>query len=306
MRAVVAGIDGSRESRAAAEWAAGEAELLGAPLRLVHVWQPLEQAPIPGVDALRDQAGEMLRDVGEGVRRRHSRVEVTAASLPGRPVEVLCGNVSGAELLVLGSRALGGLDGFLVGSVGLSVVAHAERPVVLVRAGRPGPDGGERLADDHERRPAHGSLARVARQPVVLGLDTAVPDDGLIQFAFAAAGRRRVPLRVLHGWNPQTWRTCIGRTPVAGAELHAPAARDSAAVLAEVLRPWRQKYPDIEVIEDARTGNAAQFLVEASCCASLVVVGRRPRPGPFGTHIGPVAHGVLHHALAPVAVVPHG
>ncbi|NYV77711.1 universal stress protein, partial [Streptomyces sp. UH6] len=29
------------------------------------------------------------------------------------------------------------------------------------------------------------------------------------------------------------------------------------------------------------------------------------RRSPLGAHIGPVAQGVLHHAHAPVAVVPH-
>ncbi|MFC4466919.1 universal stress protein, partial [Streptomyces xiangluensis] len=46
-------------------------------------------------------------------------------------------------------------------------------------------------------------------------------------------------------------------------------------------------------------------LVDVSSGASLVVVGRRIRRNPFGTHIGPVTHAVLHHATAPVAVVAH-
>jgi nucleotide-binding universal stress UspA family protein len=49
----------------------------------------------------------------------------------------------------------------------------------------------------------------------------------------------------------------------------------------------------------------ASHLVDASREASLVVVGRRIRRGALGTHIGPVTHAVLHHSIAPVAVVPH-
>ncbi|MFC9932373.1 universal stress protein [Streptomyces sp. NPDC127190] len=51
-------------------------------------------------------------------------------------------------------------------------------------------------------------------------------------------------------------------------------------------------------------GKAGSHLVKASRDASLVVIGRRLRRTPIGALIGPVAHAVLHHATAPVAVVP--
>jgi nucleotide-binding universal stress UspA family protein len=72
-----------------------------------------------------------------------------------------------------------------------------------------------------------------------------------------------------------------------------------------VLRPWRQKYPDVDVVEQSRSGNPADHVIDSSHDASLVVVGRRIRPGAIGAHIGPVTHAVLHHATAPVAVVAH-
>ncbi|MFF4550145.1 universal stress protein [Streptomyces sp. NPDC001435] len=58
---VLAGVDGSDHSLAAAEWAAREARLRCVPLRLVHAAPPL-----PG-DAVPHQAGEMLRRVGERI-----------------------------------------------------------------------------------------------------------------------------------------------------------------------------------------------------------------------------------------------
>ncbi|GGX79726.1 universal stress protein [Streptomyces anandii] len=290
-RNVTVGVDGSPESRAAAEWAAQEAGLLGLPLRVVHAWQPVAQAPLLGVEASRDQAEQMLREVGESLRLRHSRIQVNIEYLTGRPVEALCEAASGAELLVLGSRALGGVSGFVLGSVGLSVAAHAKRPVVFVRAD-----------EDREGVPAQPSSGACAHRPVVLGLDTASPDDSVIQFAFDAAMRRSAALRVVHGWYPPPY---FGHTMSTVAQLHESAARSASAVLTEVLRSWRQRYPDIEVAEDALSGSAARLLVDASRGASLVVVGRRARRGLFGTHIGPVAHGVLHHTAAPVAVVAH-
>lgn len=52
LRAITAGLDGSPESRAAAEWAAREAKLRHLPLKVVHIWEPvpelMAQAPLLG------------------------------------------------------------------------------------------------------------------------------------------------------------------------------------------------------------------------------------------------------------------
>ncbi|MFK4104276.1 universal stress protein [Streptomyces sp. NPDC019531] len=61
----------------------------------------------------------------------------------------------------------------------------------------------------------------------------------------------------------------------------------------------------VEVTEEAVIGQAGPHLADASRNASLVVVGRKNRHASLGPHIGPVAHEVLHHASAPVVVVPH-
>ncbi|MFJ8636287.1 universal stress protein [Streptomyces sp. NPDC093568] len=299
---VTAGLDGSRESRAAAEWAAREAQLLGLPLKLVHVREPvpapLAQAPLLGVETRQQwdqEQGKIPRDAAEGVRARHPGLDVTVEELHGRPAEALADEAQDAELLVLGSRGLSGLGGFLVGSVGLAVVACVERPVVLVRAG-------EQAADEHESDPVGIPSAATAFRPVVLGLDTYGPADEVIEFAFAAASRRGTSLRVVHGWNPPPY---YAYALPANLELHASLGATETAALAEVMRPWRKKFPDVEVTEESRYGTAGSHLVAASREASLVVVGRRIRRSPFGTHIGPVTHAVLHHSTAPVAVVPH-
>lgn len=111
-----------------------------------------------------------------------------------------------AELLVLGSRGLSGIAGFLLGSVGLHVVAHTERPVVLVRAG-------EQAADEHAPGPADAPATATPFRPVVLGLDLAHPDPTLIRFAFEAAALRETTVRILHDWSPRPTPAC-GSGPV--------------------------------------------------------------------------------------------
>ncbi|WP_406443391.1 universal stress protein [Streptomyces sp. NBC_00631] len=297
-RTVTVGLDGSPESRAAAEWAAREAELLELPLKLVQVWEPvpapMAQAPLLGPEP--EGWRRIPREAAEGVRRSHPGLDVSIEQLSGRPADILVGVAKDAELFVLGSRALGGIGGFMVGSVGLSVVAHAERPVVLVRAG-------EQAADEHETDPAGVPSAATAFRPVVLGLDIESPDDDLIAFAVAAAGRRGTSLRVVHGWNPPYYYDTYGVAADLG--LREELARQESTALSEVLRPWREKFPAVEITEQSPYGTPGNHLVDASREACLVVVGRRTRRSPLGTHLGSVTHTVLHHATAPVAVVPH-
>ncbi|SDN47683.1 Nucleotide-binding universal stress protein, UspA family [Streptomyces sp. cf386] len=299
VRTVVVGLDGSSESRAAAEWAAREAKLRGLPLKIVHVWEPvpepMAQAPLLGAETRQHWSERVPREAAEGIRLRHPGIEVTTEQLTGGSADTLVKAAADAELLVLGSRGLSGFGGFMVGSVGLSVVAHAERPVVLVRAG-------EQAADEHEPDPAGIPSAATPYRPVVLGLDAASPDDSVIEFAFAEAARRETGLRAIHGWNLPPYYV-YGLS--ADAQLHDEIARQQAAALAEALRPWRQKYPNVDVTEETPSGSPGVRLVDGSREASLVVVGRRIRRSPFGAHIGPVTHAVLHHATAPVAVVAH-
>ncbi|MFF7160193.1 universal stress protein [Streptomyces sp. NPDC008086] len=298
-RTITVGLDGSPESRAAAEWAAREAKLRGLPLKLLHVWEPvpepLAQAPLLGAETHQHWTEKIPRESAKGIRLRHPDVEVTAEHMAGRPRDVLCEVANAAELLVLGSRGLSGVGGFLVGSVGLAVVAHAERPVVLVRAG-------EQAADEHEKDPAGIPSAATRYRPVVLGLDTDSLDASVIEFAFDAAERRDTGLRVVHGWNLPAY---YGYAATVDLERYDEVARQHASALAEALSLWRQKHPAVDVVEESRSGSAAGHLIDASHEASLVVVGRRIRRHPFGAHIGSVTHAVLHHATAPVAVVPH-
>ncbi|MFF7313504.1 universal stress protein [Streptomyces sp. NPDC008137] len=298
-RTITVGLDGSPESRAAAEWAAREAKLRGLALKLLHVWEPvpepMAQAPLLGTETHQHWSEKIPRDTAEGLRLRHPGVEVTAGHLPGRPSEVLGEAAKNTELLVLGSRGLSGVGGFLVGSVGLAVVAHAECPVILVRAG-------EQAADEHEMDPSGIPSTATSYRPVVLGLDTDHPDPSVIEFAFEAAARRGTVLRVVHGWERPSYYSYGG-----AAELwqYEDLAQGQAVALTEGLTPWREKYPAVDVAEVSRLGHAADQLINASREASLVVVGRRIRRNPFGVHIGPVTHAVLHHAAAPVAVVAH-
>ncbi|NJQ03515.1 universal stress protein [Streptomyces zingiberis] len=319
---VTAALDDSPEAAAAGEWAAGEAWLRGVELRLVHV-RPKEskalQAPFRATGtrhptgARHRSAGGLPEEVVAGLRDRHPEVKITADELTGSPADILQGIAHTADLLVLGSRGLGGVRGFLVGSVALATLAHATHPAVLVRAGpeepeRAEPPGPRGEAGDGRRATAS---AREGPGEVVVGVDLAQPCDEVIRFAFEEARRRGAVLRAVHAYRlppAETWATppAVGAYPPFDIAPDAgEITRYEASALSALLGRRRAEFPGVEVAEEAEVGSAAHHLLQAADGASLVVLGRRIRRAPLSPRIGSVAHALLHHARAPVAVVPH-
>ncbi|MFJ9012123.1 universal stress protein [Streptomyces canus] len=287
---VIAGVDGSAESLAAAEWAAREAERRGCGLRLVHAWERGPR-PVRGASAgavHRHLARRVLRQVEDRVRAVHPGTRLDDEQTEGPAGAVLLHAAEQADLLVLGCRGLSGFTGFLVGSVALDVVARATRPVVLVRAG-------EEAADEHLPAADGSPSTRTGYRDVVLGVDTADPCDEVIGFAFEEARLRRARLRAVHA---RQTGAALGR---ALEETDADALRS----LTDVVGTWREKYPDVEVLTTVATGRAQSVLVRAASGASLLVVGHRLTERPVGPLTGPVTHAVVHHVDCPVAVVPH-
>ncbi|MEW1636891.1 universal stress protein [Streptomyces sp. NPDC093801] len=285
---VAVGVDGSAEGRAAARWAAREAVLRRVSLRLVHAvdW-PLDPV-LPGVgrqdvDRWADQA---LTETAEELRRLHPLLEITTRCPQGRPAAALAAEAADASLLVLGSRGLGGLVGFLVGSVALSTVVATDTPVVLVRA-----------ADGPDDTAGGGTAAEV-----VVGVDIREAGDRMLAFAFEEAQRRGCPLRAVHGWKMPP---AYAYVPFFDPDNERDIGRSVTRMVDDMLLPWRHKFPDVNATTSVFTGSAGERLVRASRGAGLVVVGRHLRRSPLGVHLGPVAHAVLHHAAAPVAVVAH-
>ena len=138
MSHIVVGVDGSSCSREALRFAADEAKLRAAPLRVVCAWQVptsvyAAAAFTPAVDeraftdAARAAAEDELHEVlGE------SDPAPQLVLREGSPATVLIDESRSAELLVLGSRGHGGFAGLLLGSVSQQCAAHALCPVVIV------------------------------------------------------------------------------------------------------------------------------------------------------------------------------
>lgn len=279
-RHITAGIDGSRESLDAADWAAREALRRGLPLQLVHaVDESASRTRLPELDAPAERERTALDRAALRLSYAHPTLKIRPSRIPGPPVPALLAAAESAETLVLGSRGYTNFAAFMVGSVALGVTAGASRPVVLIRAG-------ERPEDEHEESTSS------PYRPVVLGLDLDHPCDEVLEYAFDAAAVRRSPLHVLHTW-------MVPLVPSASAD---DPEEEKARSLTAALAPWRHKFPDIQVREQLIHGRAGHHLLMASTKASLMVIGRRIAPG---GHLGITTRSVIHHVLCPVAVVPH-
>ncbi|WP_329282262.1 hypothetical protein [Streptomyces sp. NBC_01451] len=73
-----------------------------------------------------------------------------------------------------------------------------------------------------------------------------------------------------------------------------------------MLQVWRDKYSDVDVLEQVVKGGATDAHFRAASGASLLVVGHRLTERPVGPRTGPVTHAVIHHVGRPVAGVPDG
>ncbi|MFI5797885.1 universal stress protein [Streptomyces sp. NPDC051677] len=295
-RSVVAGLDGSRESLAAADWAAREALRRGLPLRLVHAWEGLPDdgadADLPEIRVPQYHARRVLLGALELLNERYPGLYIAAEQVRRQPGPALLAAAENAELLVIGSQGTGGVGGFMSGSVAMATVAHVDRPVVLVRAD-------ETAADEHLPDGSGRASAATPYRDVAIAVDIGGPCDEVLDFAFRAAELRKAPLRAVHAWHVPLTKG------VPGVEERTRIRAEAERELAELLEPWRAKYPGVVVRENLHEGRAAHVLVRATGGAGLLVVGRRRWRAAIGSHTGPVAHTLLHHVHRPVVSVPH-
>jgi nucleotide-binding universal stress UspA family protein len=147
MGTIVVGVDGSGASIKALRYAVDEAKKTpGTEVKAVSAWHVPAGVYGSGwapsdvdLDEFRKLAQTAL---DEGIATADigaSGVKVTPVLREGQPADVLCDEAEGSDLLVVGTRGLGGFHGLLVGSVSQQCVHHASVPVVVIR-----PDKGEK------------------------------------------------------------------------------------------------------------------------------------------------------------------
>jgi nucleotide-binding universal stress UspA family protein len=136
---VVVGVDGSDSSARALHWALAEARLRRACVDVVHAWQPPYVAPAPYTgmpldpEPVESAARELLDRLLDREDLAGQPAPVERVAVRGTAARAVLETALGADLVVLGSRGLGGFTGLILGSVTHHVAHHASCPVVVVR-----------------------------------------------------------------------------------------------------------------------------------------------------------------------------
>jgi nucleotide-binding universal stress UspA family protein len=135
---IVVGIDGSKGSQLALEWAVAEARQRGAVLCVVHAWHPPYVSAYPlgpaqtNPQIYENLARQVLDDSLASVDTDGLAGPIEKAVVTGGAAAGLLQAAKDADLVVVGARGLGGFMGLVLGSVSSQVVHHAPCPVVVV------------------------------------------------------------------------------------------------------------------------------------------------------------------------------
>ncbi|ANH39633.1 Universal stress protein [Nocardioides dokdonensis FR1436] len=279
---------GDEDCEAALAFAGQEASRTGCGVHLLHV----APAFVHGSDSILVQSTD-VEEVGR--RTLHLALEhardvlppstaITSELLVGGIVDSLREATADAPMVVVQHRDLSRMRRLVTRSVTNGLGAHARVPIVSV--------------------PSWWSPRRAPGQEprVTVGVDVPVRSEQVLRTAVAAAQARGATLHALHAWKVAGIYDdiTVARTL---AEAWAERAGQEVRAALEALGPEAAGAP---LVVETRHGPAAEALVEASRSSDLLVVGRHDPMVPLGSHLGPVARGVLHESHCPVLLVdPH-
>lgn len=285
LKPVIVGVDGSSSAVHAVRWAAAEAHRRNARLRiafadvlsLVYIPDlPGFPLPEPYINAAQRQGREWLHRAADIAKSEVADLVVETELHVGQASAVLIRLSQEAQLMVVGSRGLGGFTGLVAGSVAVALAAHGHCPVAMVR----GPD------------------AALPEAPVVVGVDGSAGNEAALTAGFECASGRGAVLRAVRTWNSIDTDTAWWTE----GEGWDTAQTDQERSLAEQLAGWTEKFPDVEVERYVSHDKPTRALLQHARLAQLVVVGARGRGGFTGLLLGSTSQQLLQHSPCPVIV----
>lgn len=280
------GVDGSEDGLRAVAFAVRSATRRDIDLLLVHAVDDAVLAGTWGVvydpSSLENAATEVLDEAvrlaeAMGVPRERIHTEVVL----GNASAVLSKLSHDAELLVIGRRAVSGLERMFVGSTSVSLASTAACPVVVISN-------------------AATPTATGEFQTVGVGVECDKHSEITLRAAFDEARRRgssvlavtvqpNVPVGMFGGYK-------------LNAEAEAAMLTSAEEQLTAIVTKVAEAYPDVEVRTEVSLGHPVEQLIHTSKKVDLLVVGMRP-PSVIGFSIGGVTRAVLAHAHSPLMVV---
>ena len=287
---VVVGYDGSEHSSIAVDWAAAEAVSRGVMLTLTAATTvPMEGMRFGGsiltpdaIDDLLARMQEATQARADEARKAHPGLDVGVKVALGSPAAVLVEASANADMVVVGSRGMGGFRGLLVGSVGVQVASNSECTAVVVRKA-PSPTA----------------------STVVVGVDGSALSLAALDFAFDIADRRGWRVLAVHAWEIPAYDVLAAPSGPPAIDIEELTASEER-IFAESLAGLRELHPGVVVDQHVVKGPSVHAILDASDDPALIVLGTRGRGEFLGAVLGSVSQGVLHRAKVPVAVIGSG
>jgi nucleotide-binding universal stress UspA family protein len=283
---IVVGVDGSAGGAAALRWATDQAALHGHELVPVMAYTaaPATVAVPPSftgtapADEVERYQWDALERIIRPLRRGHVRLRPHVVE--GSAADVILDLAVATDLVVVGSRGLGGFTGLLLGSVSREIVNRAEVPVAVV----PG------QTDAAERRGR-----------VVVGVDGSDHAAAALRWAATEARARDAELEVVHTIAPAPAIGPPGTLipPRTEEEMAEHAGRLCDDVVTQVLGTD----PGLRATTRGMVGHPAHLLLEAAERADLLVVGGRGRGRLSAALLGSTSNACVTHAAVPTVVV---
>ncbi len=140
-------VDGSKQSDKALDHAVALAEKFGSELKLlavvprIHHYFLSEESTctVNNIQQVRDNAqsffNEVLTEAEEMVRSRHADIKVSTILREGRPSAIIVDVAEKEEcdMIIIGSRGMGGITGLVLGSTSHRVVDSCIKPVMIIK-----------------------------------------------------------------------------------------------------------------------------------------------------------------------------
>ncbi|MEM7288305.1 MAG: universal stress protein, partial [Actinomycetota bacterium] len=261
--------------------AARHARRRGAHLDVVLAWQSPAGAVTPMGMAYVPPPIETIRaDAERRLDRSLESCDLTDVEFEPIVVErdaatLLCETAADADLLVVGSRGLGGFKGLILGSVSARCANECPCPVAIVPSEWEDPG-----------RDVHGVVS--------IGVDGSANADAAVRWADSWAPDDSL-LRLVCAW-----------TVAAPYDRVVPEVDEVR--MREIAEHTAERAGELVVghdhVADAVRLDARLALAHEASLADVVVVGARGHRGLSRLLLGSVASAVVHHVQVPTVVVP--
>ena len=277
---LVLAVDGGAGSRAVIRWAIHH---IGASDSMVDLVSVLERRIIgdaPVMEHVRPLAEEMLVRAAVTLRTMLPAAKISTSLLEGDPADEFLRLSRRATMVVVGANRSAASVRSTVGALCARIAARSHCVTIIVPA---------------------SWVPRIG--PVVVGTASDQAAQFAVDFAVAEARHSSSDLVMVHAWQlpgvgfVEASNGGVATMSIPGIQRHA--------LDVEVERV-RVSAPGLKVLPQLRKGVASAELLQLAQTASLLVVGRRDRPGIARALLGSVSRDVLGSPPCPVAVVPQG